>query len=60
MFIVKILGMILLAVYLIFSGLTVVGFSFPDMAMTLLGLVGISSGVLILISIATVASKEKR
>ncbi|MCC5832072.1 MAG: hypothetical protein JJU12_03410 [Chlamydiales bacterium] len=52
MCVVRILGMIFLAVYLFFSGLfQVTGMQMPPMGEMLLGLVGMAAGVLILISV---------
>lgn len=52
MLVVRVLGMILLAVYLFFSGLFLLtGMQLPAMGTSLLGLIGMASGVLILISL---------
>jgi len=52
MHVVRVLGMILLAVYLFFNGLMMLTeMSMPAMGGSLLGLIGMGAGVLILISL---------
>ncbi len=53
MSVVKALGMILLAVYIFFSGMFLLtDISVPQMVTSLLGLIGMTSGILILITVA--------
>ncbi|HEY4832773.1 MAG TPA: hypothetical protein VIH61_09480 [Waddliaceae bacterium] len=51
---VRILGMVLLAVYLFFGGLFLLtGMSLPHLATGILGLIGMGAGVLLLISVGS-------
>ena len=52
MHVVRVLGMILLAVYLFFNGLMMLAdIRMPVMGGSLLGLIGMSAGVLLLVSL---------
>jgi hypothetical protein len=54
MLVVNMIGIILLAVFLIFWGLVVLfGVSLPSMVASIVAIIGIASGVLLLISIGT-------
>jgi len=54
MLVVKMIGIILLAAFLIFWGLIVLfGVSLPSLAASVVALIGIAAGVLLLISIGT-------
>lgn len=58
MCVVRILGMIFLAVYLFFNGLFMAtDMQMPPMGTMILGLVGMAAGVLILISVGTKKDK---
>lgn len=53
MYIVKLIGLILLAAYLIFDGLiSITGVRLGSMAFDALGLIAIGAGILLLISLA--------
>lgn len=59
--IVKMIGVILLAVYLILSGLaTLTGFLLNPVGLAAIQLLALASGILLLISIGSCCSKDKR